>query len=203
MSKHQNVEVGDFCFEANLLDFVLKDGYKLKGLMLSTDGGECYVKLAQHLRMAFNLQLPLGTRLQVMGTKQYCSKKNQITLKAQQVTIALANVCGVTHTPDLTTAPCAQRMLNKSSQVILICQKSDCVRRGSNLLCRIIEQELRVAEGGRSHRHLTDNVTIKSTGCMKNCKAGPNLIMPDKTRYSQVKPEQIPALVKKHFASYQ
>jgi len=196
MSKYPNVEVGDFCFEANLLDFVLKDGYKLKGLRLSTDGGECYVKLAQHLRMAFNLQLPLGTRLQVMGKKEYHPKKEQVTFKAQQVTIVLGDKNSVAHIPDSTTPVCTQSMPTKSSQVILVCQKSDCVRRGSNLLCKLMEQEL-------CDRHLTDNVTIKSTGCMKNCKAGPNIVMPDKTRYSQIKPEQIAALVKKHFACYQ
>ncbi|OBQ32475.1 MAG: (Fe-S)-binding protein, partial [Anabaena sp. CRKS33] len=42
-------------------------------------------------------------------------------------------------------------------------------------------------------------VAIKGTGCMKNCKAGPNLVMPDKTRYSKVKAEQVPALINKHF----
>jgi (2Fe-2S) ferredoxin len=35
---------------------------------------------------------------------------------------------------------------------------------------------------------------------MKNCKAGPNLVMPDKTRYSKIKSEQVPALIDRHFS---
>jgi (2Fe-2S) ferredoxin len=51
-----------------------------------------------------------------------------------------------------------------------------------------------------SDRDLTQ-VTIKGTGCMKQCKAGPNIVMPDKTRYSRIRPQDIPNLVDKHFAA--
>jgi len=180
MAKLQAIEVGEFCFQGRLLDFVLEDGYRLKGLLLATDDGECYVKLARHLRMAFNLHLPLGTGLQVMGIKKYHPKKNQVTLKAEQVILAESN-------------PVPAK--SKSSQVpsvVLICQKSDCAQRGSRLLCQLLEAEL-------CDRQLADRVVVKTTGCMKKCKVGPNLIMPDKTRYSQIQPAQIPALVEKHF----
>jgi (2Fe-2S) ferredoxin len=36
---------------------------------------------------------------------------------------------------------------------------------------------------------------------MKNCKAGPNLVMPDKTRYNRIQAAQIPAVMDKHFAA--
>lgn len=48
-------------------------------------------------------------------------------------------------------------------------------------------------------RGLTDEVAIKPTGCMKRCKAGPNLVMPDKTRYSQIHAQAVPDLLDKHF----
>jgi (2Fe-2S) ferredoxin len=35
---------------------------------------------------------------------------------------------------------------------------------------------------------------------MKNCKSGPNLVMPDKTRYSKIQAEQVPVLIDKHFS---
>jgi (2Fe-2S) ferredoxin len=182
MSKFAAVEVAEFCLQGRLLDFVIEDGYKLKGLRLATSDGECYVKLARHLRMAFNLQIPLGTPLQVTGTKKYHPKKNQVTLKAEQVMS-----CSI---PPLTKSP------HQSRSVILVCQKSDCVQRGSQLLCQALQREL-------GDRHLTDRIAIKSTGCMKNCKSGPNLVMPDKTRYSKVNLAQIPALIAKHFTKDQ
>ncbi len=76
---------------------------------------------------------------------------------------------------------------------ILVCQKSDCMKRGADGVCRAMESAL-------SDRSLSNEVTIKGTGCMKNCKAGPNLVMPDKTRYSRIQEKQVPALIDKHFA---
>ncbi|MCV3212277.1 (2Fe-2S) ferredoxin domain-containing protein [Plectonema radiosum NIES-515] len=76
---------------------------------------------------------------------------------------------------------------------ILVCQKSDCMKRGGTGVCRALESAL-------SDRSLSNEVTIKGTGCMKNCKAGPNLVMPDKTRYSRIQEKQVPALLDKHFA---
>ena len=46
MSISTNSAVTEFCFEGRFLDFVIKDGYKLKGLLLGTSEGECYIKLA-------------------------------------------------------------------------------------------------------------------------------------------------------------
>lgn len=76
---------------------------------------------------------------------------------------------------------------------ILICQKSDCRKRGGDAICTLLQQEL-------AQRGLEDQVIIQKTGCLKKCKAGPNLVMlPDKTRYSKVEPEKIPALIEQHF----
>jgi len=51
-------------------------------------------------------------------------------------------------------------------------------------------------------RGLTNQVTIRATGCMKNCKAGANLVvMPDKIRYSHITPSDVPELVEKHFST--
>ena len=75
---------------------------------------------------------------------------------------------------------------------ILVCSKSDCRKRGSNALCRLLETTL--AESG-----LAEQVTIKKTGCMDRCKSGPHLVfMPSKQRYSKVTPEILPDLMQKH-----
>ncbi|MFM2062463.1 MAG: hypothetical protein RLZZ507_2133 [Cyanobacteriota bacterium] len=188
MSVFYSNEVTEFCLEGRFLDFVIKDGYKLKGFLLATSEGECYVKLAKHLRVAFDLRLPRGTWLQVVGTKKYDSKHDQVMLKAERVMAASSQREIVSPSPSL-NKPQAKPA---KTQTILMCQKSDCMKRGGKALCQALESEL-------SDRGLQDTVNIKGTGCMKNCKAGPNLVMPDKTRYTKVKPEQISILVDKHF----
>lgn len=186
MSIYTNSQVTEFCFEGRFLDFVIKDGYKLKGLLLSTSEGECYIKLAKHLRSAFDLRLPKGTWLQVVGTKQYNAKKDQVTLVAERVMAASADMGTVTAQSLAKTKPA-------KTQTILVCQKSDCMKRGGKALCQALESEL-------INHGLENSVAIKGTGCMKNCKAGPNLVMPDKTRYSKVKAEQVSTLINKHFS---
>ncbi|MEA5618754.1 (2Fe-2S) ferredoxin domain-containing protein [Cronbergia sp. UHCC 0137] len=175
------MELAEFCLEGRFLDFVIKDGYKLKGLLLGTADGECYVKLAKHLQFTFDLNLPRGTWLQVVGTKKYDSKKDKVTLKAERVMAARSQK------QDIQVKPA-------KTQTILVCQKSDCMKRGGKALCQALE-------GALSDRSLQDTVTIKGTGCMKNCKAGPNLVMPDKTRYSRIQAHQIPTLIDKHISS--
>ena len=185
MSIYTNSQVTEFCFEGRFLDFVIKDGYKLKGLLLWTSEGECYIKLAKHLRSAFDLRLPQGTWLQVVGTKQYNAKKDQVTLVAERVMAASADMGTVTAQNLAKTKP-------DKVQTILVCQKSDCMKRGGKALCQALESEL-------TNHGLENSVAIKGSGCMKNCKSGPNLVMPDKSRYSKVKAEQVPALIDKHF----
>ena len=60
-------------------------------------------------------------------------------------------------------------------------------------VCKGLEKELR-------DRGLQHQVAIKKTGCMKQCKAGPNIvIMPDKTTYRRVRLHEIRHLLDKHF----
>ncbi|MBW4644107.1 MAG: (2Fe-2S) ferredoxin domain-containing protein [Goleter apudmare HA4340-LM2] len=189
MSECHNQEVSEFCLEGRFLDFVIKDGYKLKGLLLGTAEGECYVKLAKHLRAAFDLRLPSGTWLQAVGTKKYDRKTGQVTLKAERVMAArpeIGRVDAITQAPPPPTTA-------KPKATILVCQKSDCMKRGGKAVCQALAATL-------GDRGLEDQVTIKGTGCMKNCKAGPNVIMPDKTRYTRIQAAQVPAIVDKYIS---
>src|SRR5690242_14803023 len=95
MGACQSLEVSEFCLEGRFIDFVIKDGYKLKGLLLGTHEGECYVKLAKHLRAAFDLRLPRGTWLQVVGYKKHDIKKDKVTFKAERVMAARSEMARV------------------------------------------------------------------------------------------------------------
>jgi (2Fe-2S) ferredoxin len=204
MSESYTTEVSEFCFEGRFLDFHIKDGYKLKGLLLGTAEGECYVKLAKHLRAAFDLRLPPGTWLQVTGTKKYDLKNGKVTLKAERVMAAHrqweSERISPHHTNPASYQPQELPPISntktkpaKTKTTILVCQKSDCIKRGGKAVCQALEAAL-------SDRGLEDQVTIKGTGCMKNCKAGPNLVMPDKSRHSRIQATHVSALMDKHFA---
>ncbi|MEB3182114.1 MAG: (2Fe-2S) ferredoxin domain-containing protein [Nostocaceae cyanobacterium] len=215
MSKFNSIKVANFCLEGQLVDFVIKDGYKLKGLYIKTPEGEIYIKLAKYLRAAFDLRLQPGTWLQIVGEKKIDLKTGNVKLKAERVLAAgakteLAEIaevgggvsssfvlgnCNVNypedrHVQDSSTASKTKPAQGKAT--ILVCQKSDCMKRGAKGVCQALSAAL-------SDRGLSEQVTIKGTGCMKNCKGGPNVVMPDKTRYSRIQAEQIPAVMNKHF----
>ncbi|MBD0385578.1 MAG: (2Fe-2S) ferredoxin domain-containing protein [Nostoc sp. C3-bin3] len=194
MGASHSMEVSEFCLEGRFIDFVIKDGYKLKGLMLGTHEGESYIKLAKHLRAAFDLRLPPGTWLQVAGYKKHDLKDGTVTLKAERVMAARSEMVIQAATPvqEPPSINNAKVKPAKTKATILVCQKSDCMKRGGKAVCQALEAAL-------SDRGLEDQVTIKGTGCMKNCKAGPNLVMPDKTRHSRIQALQVPALMDKHF----
>ncbi|NWF58761.1 MAG: (2Fe-2S) ferredoxin domain-containing protein [Fischerella sp.] len=238
MSNSHETETTAFCLEGRFLDFVIKDGYKLKGLMLATSEGECYIKLAKHLRIAFDWRLSPGTWLQVVGEKKYDRKTGTLKLKAERVMAASSErgrgasavvrqrglggspherlpkgFSGIKHLAlgewesernsssppphlPITTSITDAKPQPTKVATILVCQKSDCMKRGGKAMCQALQSAL-------SDRGLEDQVTIKATGCMKNCKAGPNLVMPDKTRYSHIQATQVPALIDKHFATNQ
>ncbi|MBD2523425.1 (2Fe-2S) ferredoxin domain-containing protein [Nostoc sp. FACHB-133] len=195
MGASHTMEVSEFCLEGRFINFVIKDGYKLKGLMLGTHEGESYIKLAKHLRAAFDLRLPPGTWLQVVGYKKHDLKDGTVTLKAERVMAARSDMGRVETIAPIQEPPSIDNVKVKPAKAkatILVCQKSDCMKRGGKAVCQALEAAL-------SDRGLEDQVTIKGTGCMKNCKAGPNLVMPDKTRHSRIQATQVPALMDKHF----
>lgn len=177
-------KVTSFSLEGRFLGFEF-EAYKPKRLLIATAEGECTLKMAKSLRYSFGLRLIPGDWLQIVGEKKIDLKTGAIKLKAEQVIPA-------TISQEQTSIPVAAKP-DKSKASILVCQKSDCMKRGGKQLCQAMQAAL-------SDRGLTDEVNIKGTGCLKHCKAGPNIVMmPDKTRYSKVEANQIPALIDKHF----
>ncbi len=182
MSKHDRTE---FSLEGRFLGFAAKQGYKLKYLRLSTATGEYLIKLPKADRLSLYRTLTPGTWVQVTGSRKTDLDGDSVKFKADQVIPA---VPGQSASDTLPAAP----GVKPSRATILVCQKSDCCRRGGRALFHSLQAEL-------DDRGLGDQVTLKPTGCMKHCKAGPNLVMPDKTRYSQIHADAVPALIDKHF----
>ncbi len=184
-SKHKHNQAS-FRLEGRFLSFLVKDGYKVEQLCLATPEGEHWIKLSKESRASLSRVLAPGEWIQISGQKKFDSKTGELKLKADQIVHTLPNPAKASQ--QLKTKPPAKAN-------ILVCQKSDCCKRGSQKVCQALEATLR-------DRGLEDQVSIKRTGCMDKCKVGPNIVFtPDKTRYSRVHPEEIAALVEKYFPS--
>lgn len=169
--------------EGRCLGVIFKDGFP-KRLRLLTADGEHTVKLAKEVRISLSQDIVPGVWIQVWGEKKTSYKPGEATLKAYKVSLTAPGK--PEETPPITVPrPTA-------SAKILVCQKSDCMKRGGKAVCHALEAAL-------SDRQLSD-VKIQGTGCMKHCKAGPNIVfMPEKTRYSRVSAQDVGALVDEHF----
>lgn len=187
MGKSYSKQVTTFSLEGRFLGFGFEDGYKLKYLRMATKEGECSIKLCKELRKSFELRLIPGDWLEVSGERKYDLKNGKLKLKAEQVIPA-------TPKHEQTKVSAATKPANNKKASILVCQKSSCMKRGGKGVCQALEAVL-------GDRGLSDEVAIKGTGCLKQCKAGPNLVMPDKTRYSRIQAEEIPELIDKHFTA--
>ncbi len=180
-------EVSAFSIEGKFIGFEFEDGYKRKYLRLENSEGEHYIKLAKYLRSSFVLDLIPGTHVQIFGERKLNPKKDTLKLKAERVIITEGKPA------QAPVKPTVKPPTAKDKATILVCQKSDCMKRGGKEVCQALQAAL-------CDRGLEGEVTIKGTGCLKQCKAGPNLVvMPDKSRYSRVSAEEIPELIDKHF----
>ncbi len=210
-------QVSEFSLEGEILALIVEDGCKLKYLRISSDRGvEFLVKLSKELRAFLSPILTAGLRVQVVGEKELNLKNGKIKLKARSLKLAggqndrSPELLDSTNLPvgvltsddraigksEFTSDTAAQTVKApaKTQTKILVCQKSDCLKRGAGGVCKALENAL-------NSRGLEEQVTVQGTGCLKQCKAGPNIVvMPDKTRYSRIAPAEVPAIIDKHFA---
>ena len=185
MGKYKNAQILEFCLKGQFVGFIVEDGYKVKGLRLATAEGEYCIKLSKSIRGSLSQGLIPGDWIEVSGSRILDWKRGQLKLKAYEVKL--------TKPSNASVAPPVPAKPAKPPACILVCEKSDCCQKGAMEVCKALAGELR-------DRGLEDSVTIKKTGCMKQCKAGPNIvIMPDKTNYRRVSPKEIPDLIEKHF----
>ncbi|MEG3897942.1 MULTISPECIES: (2Fe-2S) ferredoxin domain-containing protein [unclassified Microcoleus] len=212
-------QVSEFSLEGEILSLIVEDGCKLKYLRISSDDDrkvEFLVKLSKELRTFLLPVLTPGLKVEVVGEKELNLKNGKIKLKARSLKLARGQndrspeqldstsvPVGVLTSDDRAigktqvTSPTVAQTVKapaKTQTKILVCQKSDCQKRGAGGVCKALENAL-------NSRGLEDKVTVQGTGCLKQCKAGPNIVvMPDKTRYSRIAPAEIPAIIDKHFA---
>lgn len=83
---------------------------------------------------------------------------------------------------------------SKYDKQVLVCGGTGCTSSGSLKVVAKLEEEL-AAQG------LTDKIQVVKTGCFGLCALGPIMIVyPEGTFYSKVNVDEIPRIVKEHFA---
>jgi (2Fe-2S) ferredoxin len=188
----------EFTLEGRFLGFAAKDSYKLKYVRLTANANEYFIKIPKELRLTLYRTLAAGDWVAVSGQQHICSKTGTVKLKAYDIRPIAApsrlseTVEAIPVVSPSKVSPSGERPSGAKKASILVCQKSDCCKRGGRALVAALQAEL-------ADRGMGDQVSIKGTGCMKHCKSGPNLVMPDKTRYSRIQADDVPALLDKHF----
>jgi (2Fe-2S) ferredoxin len=171
----------EFNLVGQLKGLVFQDGYKLKYLRLEVEDREYLIKVRKEQRSQFEQLKPEGIQLKVTGEVNRCHKTGKITLKADDIQVM---------NPSLMDKH-SQEPKNQTA-CILICQKSSCWKQGGAAIYAELTENL--AKCG-----LSDQVKIKTTGCLKKCKSGPNLVfMPDRAHYNRVSCQEVPKLLAAH-----
>ena len=197
--------------------------FQPKCILLATTQGEVMIKLNKDLRRHFLWQpQPLaGTWMQFAGeikkNGEYkadyfdwldrpapekvgspialpmaTSTNSRLLLSSSQVLLPQSPSISIPAT-NAAKLPVSSPISSKTPACILVCGKSSCQKRGAGAVIASLEEAV-------VDRGLASQVKIKTTGCLKKCKQGVNLLfLPDKTSYTTVKPIQVSALLTKHF----
>ncbi|MEO1671220.1 MAG: (2Fe-2S) ferredoxin domain-containing protein [Cyanobacteria bacterium J06631_2] len=165
---------------------------KIQYIKLVTEQDAWWIKIPKTLRPKV-ANLSLGCRLEVEGRTKQNVETGKVKHKAQMV-VVVAQDNGVNPEIKVKTVsllPIFDKK-TKSKARVLICQKSNCWKKGGKEVCSRIESIL-------SDYGLSEDIPIKKTGCLKQCKKAPALVMmPDKARYNKVKLKQLKKIVAKH-----
>jgi len=154
--------VQEFDCTVPLLGVILKDGDRVKFMRVAIDEREYWIKIPKSLRPIYDPhQWQIGTLLQISGLQSIDRQKGRLELEAT--------------TWQKVEAPPSQP---KPGQ-ILICGKTDCWQKGGRELYQCLEQAI-------IDRGWSDQVRLQKTGCQKQCKQAPNLvIMPTKQKFAR------------------
>ena len=207
MGKPNRIQKSKFRLTGQILHFIPVERDCPKALLLGTAAGLHRVKLAKPLRAKTKRNFQLGDWVEVVGKCQLDRQKGRTKLKAKRIAAKLNDSAShSTVSPPVAPPPTAPETVaappsaqnkpianalgknpakpaapsERPQATVLVCGKSGCKKRGGKAVCQALEKHVR-------DRGLEDCVTIKSTGCLKRCKAGPNVVvLTDKTRYSRI-----------------
>ncbi len=164
-----------------------------KHILVSAQGETYRVKLTKLARKSLPSPPGLGDQVQILGERDFWSETQEFRYKADLLTILQPAQAPIDAVAALTAAFNAPQPSPSPSpgqpKTILICQKSSCCRRGGQAVWDAFSQAIH-------EQGLETQITLKATGCLKECKRGPAVVlMPQKTRHTRVTPGQVSELL--------
>lgn len=186
-----DMQSADFQITAQLSGLIVKDGDRIKYLRVMLAEKEYWIKLPKDLSRGLNpysIDFQLGSWLEIVGVQTIDRKKGVLKLVASSFSKinAPANSISDAIQKEVTAA---KKQAPRQNACILVCQKSDCWQRGGKEVYQNLEKIIQ-------ERGLSDQIQLQKTGCQKQCKKAPNLvIMPNKSRHSFVRPKEVAMLL--------
>ena len=177
--------------EGEFLGFLPNSAGKLKHIQLRVGERIIPIKLAKELRETLGRKLVEGDRLLVFLEQTGSGLSSKLKLKSDRVErLGTGDESLVIRSTSVLSN--SQPAKNQKGK-ILICRKSSCSKRGGKQLYRALTETL-------NQLGLQDRVTIELTGCQKQCKKAPSLIlMPGKVKHAYLNPQDLPSLLQNHY----
>lgn len=185
--KTQEVQKSTYKIGGEFLGFIPKPGGELKYIQVQVGERIIPVKLAKELRETLGATLLKGDRLSIVLQQKDLGDINKIKLKTNCVEkLNSAN-------ESLIFESISSNLANNQKGTILLCHKSSCAKRGGNKLYHTLTATLK-------QLGLQKRVKIELTGCQKQCKKAPSLIlMPGKVKHTYVNPNDLSSLLEAHY----
>jgi hypothetical protein len=161
--------------------YELKDGYKVKRLNLLTADGIQSVKLAKEARAAL-FRLNSSTTI-VPGTLLSLAVEAKFDDGAIKYKVYDLQILAAATTIELTNLPVVESDAPRPKITkIRVCDRGTCRKRGALEIYAQLQQEI-------VDRGLADQVVLEKTGCLKDCKHGPNVTI-GKTCHNNICPSR-------------
>ena len=172
-----------------------KSPYQMISLAASPDGcsqsaeaGNYQVVLGKQLRRMMHRYLEPQDWIGVVGYQGINLRSGQMEWKADEILKLSARQVAEYQTSVRQPVVSSPTKAATKPVRILICQKSDCQRRGSEAVSQVLKEAIARTEAAQK-------VVVQSTGCMKRCKVGPNVVMLPGGAHSEVSVERARSLI--------
>ena len=185
--------------EGEFLGFLPNSEGKLKHIQVQVGERIVPIKLAKELRETIGQQLVEGDRLLVYLEQTGSGSIGKLKLKSDRVeklgtsSQSIIFESSTTFSSSVSSSSKTSKSKNNKKGKILVCRKSSCTKRGGKELYRALSETL-------NQLGLQDQVSIELTGCQKQCKKAPSLIlMPGKVKHAYVDPNDLASLLTAHY----
>ncbi len=190
-TKTKEAQKSTYQIEGEFLGFIPKPGGELKYIQVQVGERIIPIKLAKKLRATLGTKLVEGDRLSVFLEQTGSGLGSKLKLKSDRIErLGTGDRTSVFESASISSASKTGKI---QTGKILLCRKSSCSKRGGKQLYRALRETLK-------QLGLEDRVSIELTGCQKQCKKAPSLIlMPGKVKHAYVDPNDLASLLKAYY----